>query len=395
MGPDQDSSPPCGAGAGGGGVSSRVDDVGSAPTAIHPANTPTPDPSPQGGGEELADQVRRAAASGTPLRIVGGDTKAFYGRMVQAEPLSLAGHRGIVDYDPSELVVTARAGTLLSEIEAKLEANGQRLAFEPPRFGAESTIGGVVSAGLSGPRRPFAGAVRDCVLGVKILDGRGRVLRFGGQVFKNVAGFDAFRLMAGALGCLGVILEVSLRVTPRPRREMALALEMGANAARTRICELMRRPTPLSGAYHEAGRLHLRLAGGEAGVEAMAAELGGEDEPMAFWDVVRDQRRGAQGGDGPLWRLSLPQTAPIPACGDVAAWDWAGALVWMRSRRSAEDVWHETATVGGHATLFRGAGPGDEVFQPLAPAMLTLHQRLKAALDPAGVLNPGRMYGAL
>jgi len=345
--------------------------------------------------QALADRVRDAAASGTPLRIVGGGTKAFYGRQTQGETLSLADHCGVVEYDPSELVITARAGTLLSEIEAKLEAHGQRLAFEPPRLGAESTIGGVVAAGLSGPRRPFAGAVRDCVLGVKILDGRGEVLRFGGQVFKNVAGFDAFRLMAGALGCLGVILEVSIRVTPKPRREVALALEMGSDAARTRLCELMRRPVPLSGAYHEAGRLHLRLAGGEAGVAAMAEELGGEDEPMAFWDVVRDQRRAGLAGDGPLWRLTLPQTAPIPSCGDAVAWDWAGALVWLRSDRAADEIWSAAAAAGGHATLFRGARPGEEVFQPLAPPMLALHQRLKAALDPAGVLNPGRMYGAL
>jgi glycolate oxidase FAD binding subunit len=345
--------------------------------------------------DALADRVRQAAASGTPLRIVGGDTKAFYGRQVQGEVLSLSGHRGIVEYDPSELVITARAGTLLSEIEAKLAAHGQRLAFEPPRFGAASTIGGVVAAGLSGPRRPFAGAVRDCVLGVKILDGRGQVLRFGGQVFKNVAGFDAFRLMAGALGCLGVILEVSLRVTPDPRRELAVGLDLGSEAARTRVCELMRRPVPLSGAYHEAGRLHLRLAGGEAGVAAMAAELGGEEEPTAFWDVVRDQRRAALAGDAPLWRLTLPQTAPIPDCGEAVAWDWAGALVWMRSDKPGVAIWDAAAAAGGHATQFRGAPPGEEVFQPLAPAMLALHQRLKAAFDPAGVLNPGRMYGAL
>jgi glycolate oxidase FAD binding subunit len=345
--------------------------------------------------ETLAEQVRQAAASRTPLRIVGGDTKAFYGRQTQGEPLSLADYRGLVEYDPSELVITARAGTLLSEIEARLEAHGQRLAFEPPRFGAESTIGGVVAAGLSGPRRPFAGAVRDCVLGVKIVDGRGRVLRFGGQVFKNVAGFDAFRLMAGALGCLGAILEVSIRVTPKPRRELVLALEMGPVEARAWLGELMRRPVPLSGAYHEAGRLHLRLAGGEAGVAAMAAELGGEDEPLAFWDAVRDHGQAALAGDAPLWRLTLPQTAPIPACGDVVAWDWAGALAWLRSEKPADAIWNAAAAAGGHATLFRGAQPGEEVFQPLAPAMLALHQRLKAALDPAGVLNPGRMYGAL
>jgi len=344
---------------------------------------------------ELAAQVRRAAAAKTPLRIVGGDTKAFYGRQIDAEPLSVAGHRGIIDYDPSELVVVARAGTPLDEIEARLTACGQRLAFEPPRLGLESTIGGVVAAGLSGPRRPFSGAVRDCVLGATILDGRGQVLRFGGQVFKNVAGFDAFRLMAGALGCLGVILEVSLRVTPAPRREMAVALEIESNAARTRVCELMGRPTPLGGAFHDGERLHLRLSGGEAGVAALAAELGGENEALAFWDAVRDLRHPAVAGDERLWRLSLPQTAPIPAVGEIAAWDWAGSQVWLRSARSARDIWQSTAAAGGHATLFRGAEADEEVFQPLAPAILALHQRLKAALDPAGIFNSGRMYGAL
>jgi glycolate oxidase FAD binding subunit len=364
-----------------------------------PARTPTAGPAPQGGWEqdltaELADRVRRAAAAKTPLRIVGGDTKAFYGRDIDAGPLNLAGHRGIVSYDPSELVVVARAGTPLAEIELRLAACGQQLAFEPPRLGKASTIGGVVAAGLSGPRRPFAGAVRDCVLGATILDGRGQVLRFGGQVFKNVAGFDAFRLMAGALGCLGVILEVSLRVTPSPRRETALALELASDAARTRLCELMGRPTPLSGAFHDGARLHLRLAGGEAGVAALAAELGGEAEPLDFWDKVRDLRHPSLAGDV-LWRLSLPQRAPILPLGEVMAWDWAGSQVWMRSDATPAAIWDAATAAGGHATLFRGAKTGEEVFQPLAPAMLALQQRLKAALDPAGILNPGRMYGAL
>ena len=394
-----DSPPPrgagSGAGSGGGGLSSREPGL-AGPQGARGAPPPTPGPFPQGGGEQdLADQVRRAAAAKTPLRIVGGDTKAFYGRRTEGETLSVAGHSGIVAYDPSELVVVARAGTPLAEIEARLDECGQRLAFEPPRFSAASTIGGVVAAGLSGPRRPFSGAVRDCVLGATILDGRGQVLRFGGQVFKNVAGFDAFRLMAGALGCLGVILEVSLRVTPAPRRETALALALASNAARTRIGELMRRPTPLSGAFHDGERLHLRLSGGEAGVTAMMAELGGEEEPVAFWNAVRDLRHPTLAGEGVLWRLSLPQTAPVPQLGDVAAWDWAGSLLWMRSERPAERVWEAAAAVGGHATLFCGAGAGADVFQPLAPAVLALHQRLKAAFDPAGVLNPGRMYGAL
>ena len=268
---DADSPPPRGAGVGGGGCRTRAS-PSRAGLEFVSGSAPPPAPPLRGRGRRAGKLVRRAAAANTPLRIVGGDTKAFYGRTVDAEPLSVAGHRGIVAYDPSELVVVAKAGTPLAEIEQRLAACGQQLAFEPPRFGAASTIGGVVAAGLSGPRRPFSGAVRDCVLGATILNGRGELLRFGGQVFKNVAGFDGFRLMAGALGRLGVILEVSLRVTPSPRREAALVLEMTSEAARTRLCELMGQPTPLSGAFHDGERLHLRLSGGEAGVEAMAAE---------------------------------------------------------------------------------------------------------------------------
>jgi glycolate oxidase FAD binding subunit len=157
----------------------------------------------------------------------------------------------------------------------------------------------------------------------------------------------------------------------------------------------MRRPTPLSGAFHDGERLHLRLSGGEAGVAALAAELGGEEEPLAFWDAVRAHRHLALAGEGPLWRLSLPQTAPIPALGQVAAWDWAGAQIWVQSEAPATSIWEAAAKVGGHASLFRGARSGEEVFQPLAPAMLALHKRLKQAIDPAGILNPGRMYGTL
>ncbi|HEX3407990.1 MAG TPA: glycolate oxidase subunit GlcE, partial [Caulobacteraceae bacterium] len=310
----------------------------------------------------LADQVRRAAATHTPLRIVGGGTKAFYGRQAGGEPCSVAGHRGILSYDPSELVVTARAGTPLAEIEARLAEHGQRLAFEPPRLGAASTIGGVVAAGLSGPRRPFAGAVRDCVLGATILDGAGRRLRFGGQVFKNVAGFDLFRLQAGALGCLGVILEVSLRVTPAPRQELALALEIDQAPARGWLTDQMRRAGPLSGAFHDGARLHLRLSGGEAGVAAAAHaledELGAKAEPLSFWDQVREHAHPALAGDAPLWRLALAQTAPIPAVGEVVAWDWAGAQVWLRSDAPTSRIWEAAAAAGGHATRFRGGPAG-------------------------------------
>ena len=345
--------------------------------------------------EALAGQVRTAAASHTPLRIIGGDTKAFYGRQVGGEPLNLGGHRGVVAYDPAELVITVRAGTPLSEVEAALAANRQQLAFEPLDFGPASTIGGVVAAGLAGSRRPFGGAVRDSLLGATILDGRGRRLRFGGQVFKNVAGFDAFRLQAGALGSLGVILEVSLRVAPTPPRELALAFEMEATPARGWLTHLLRRPTPLSGAFHDGAQLHLRLSGGEAGVTAMAAELGGEAESLALWDTLRRHGHPRLAAEPRLWRLSLPQAAPAPAIGELLAWDWAGSQLWFRSDQAPAAIFAAAEGAGGHASLFRGSDPGEEVFQPLAPPVLALHQRLKAALDPAGVLNPGRMYGAL
>jgi len=345
-------------------------------------------------GDELAGRVRAAGADGAALHIVGGDTKAWYGRRTGGEALDISGHRGVVAYEPSELVITARAGTPVMEIEALLAGHGQRLAFEPPVFGPASTIGGAVAAGLAGPRRPFAGAVRDFVLGIRVLDGRGRPLRFGGTVFKNVAGFDAFRLMAGALGCLGALLEVSLRVTPAPAARIALAFETDWPASRNRLAELMRRPLPLSGACHDGRRLHLRLCGPEAGVREAAHELGGEEEPLAFWEGVRHMTHGLLAAPR-LWRLSAPQTAELADLEGDWWWDWAGAQRWLVSEERPERIRAAAASAGGHATLFRGARGGEEVFTPLAAPLFELHRRLKNAFDPLGVLNPGRMYEGL
>ena len=342
--------------------------------------------------EALAAAVRDAAANRTALRIEGGGTRAFHGRPVAGEPLSLADHSGVIDYDPSELVVTARAGTPLAEVEALLDTENQMLCSEPPSFGAGGTLGGAVATGLSGPRRPFAGALRDYVLGARVLDGQGQALRFGGTVFKNVAGFDAFRLMAGAHGCLGAILEVSLRVTPRPRAEAALAFDMSGEAARAWVTGLMRRPLPLSGAFHDGSRLHLRLSGGETAVAVTSRELGGEAEPLEVWRNIRDVTHPACAASPVLWRIALPQTAAPPEL-DGAAWDWGGAVRWLPADRIDPAIWGLAARWDGHATLWRGAE--DQVFQPLAPPIFKLHQRLKAALDPAGVFNPGRMYEGL
>ena len=337
----------------------------------------------------LADAVRAAAADRRALEIRGAGTRAGQGRPVAGERLEVAGHRGVVDYDPAELVLTARAGTPLTEIEALLAANGQMLAFEPPRLGRGGTLGGAVATGLSGPRRPFTGALRDYVLGVRILDGRGQVLRFGGTVFKNVAGFDAFRLMAGAHGELGVLLDISLRVVPRPAVEAARTLDLAPEPARQRVAELMRRPLPLSGAFHDGERLHLRLSGGRAGVAATADLVGGAEADPGDWTAIRDLAHPVLSGGEGLWRIALPRTGPA---GDFEAlpWDQAGGVRWLRAPAPPIGAEAAAAALGGHLQRIRGAaGPA---FQSLPAPLLALHRRLKAALDPEGILNPGRMY---
>lgn len=342
--------------------------------------------------EQLAERVRAAHAAGTPLAIVGGGTKAWLGRPVQGERLDVSGHRGIVSYEPTELTLTARAGTPLAEIEAVLAERGQRLAFEPPHHGASATLGGTVACNLSGPARPYAGACRDFVLGVRILNGRGEVLRFGGEVMKNVAGYDLSRLMAGAQGTLGVLLEISLKVLPRPAAELTLALELDAAAAVERFNLWAGQPLPITAACHVGERAYVRLAGAESAVRAARLKLGGEvmDAGEVFWASVRELRHGFFGAPGSLWRLSLPPAAPVdPRLHQFI--DWGGAQRWLYSETPQ---WEAAAAAGGHATCLRGR-ERTQVFQPLASGLLALHQRLKAAFDPKGILNRGRLYPEL
>jgi glycolate oxidase FAD binding subunit len=309
--------------------------------------------------------------------------------------LDVSGHRGIVSYEPSELVVTARAGTPLAEIEAVLAEHGQLLPFEPPHFGPGATLGGMVAAGLSGPRRPWGGSVRDAVLGVRLINGQGEALRFGGQVMKNVAGYDLSRLMAGALGSLGVLLEVSVKALPRPAEERTRMFELSAEAADVRQLEWGRLPLSLSGTLYDGERLFVRLCGSTQGVAAGLAALGGEEVSEGPWRAAREQTLPFFQGDGPLWRISLPAAAPTLGLPGRTLTEWGGALRWLRTDLSAELVRQRAAALGGHATLFRGHDGTGEVFQPLAPALLALHQRVKRALDPHGILNPGRMYAGL
>lgn len=358
---------------------------------------PTPTNSMDDTLRVLAESVRRATAERRPLRIRGGGTKDFYGRAVAGETLATGAYRGLVDYEPSELVVTARAGTPLSELEAELAARGQMLPFEPPHFGAGATLGGCVAAGLSGPRRPYAGAVRDFVLGARMLDGRGQDLSFGGRVMKNVAGYDVSRLLVGSLGTLGVILEVSLKVLPRPGAEATLRLELPEAAAIETMNRWGGKPLPITATGYADGLLHVRLAGSENGVRAARAKIGGDEiaDGAAFWHGVREHSHAFFAGANPLWRLSVkPTAAPIELPGRQFI-EWGGALRWWVTDAPEHEVRGAAMRAGGHATLFRGAHPGQAVFAPLAPPLARIHERLKKAFDPEGILNPGRMYPAL
>lgn len=343
--------------------------------------------------EALIERVRQAAAARMSLRILGGGSKAFYGRACPGEDLDLSGHVGDIRYEPSELVLTARAGTKLAEIEALLAANAQMLPFEPPHFSPAASLGGMVAAGLSGPRRPWGGSLRDAVLGVKLLNGRGEVLRLGGQVMKNVAGYDLSRLMAGALGTLGVLLEVSIKVLPRPAEERTLMFELDASTAAARLIEWGRQPLPLSATLYHEGRLYVRLSAGGRCLQAASAQLGGEEADAGIWNAVREQTLPFFRRDLPLWRISLPPAAA--AVPGVGLSEWGGALRWLASDEPAARIRLRVASLGGHATLFRGHAGAGEVFHPLPPAMLALHRRIKQALDPHGLFNPGRLYEGL
>jgi glycolate oxidase FAD binding subunit len=354
------------------------------------------------GGEEailgeLTERIRAAALAQQGLRLKGSGSKDFYGESLAGEVLELGAFRGIVDYEPSELVITARCGTPLSELEAALGTHHQFLAFEPPAFGAATTLGGVIAAGLSGPRRPYAGAARDFVLGTRLLTAQGEHLRFGGQVMKNVAGFDVSRLLCGSLGILGVITEVSLKVMPRPRLEETLRLELPATEAVEAFNRWAALPLPLSGAAWWQASAWLRLSGAPPAVRAACERIGGEKLPAAeaetFWDDVRHCRLAIFASDS-LWRLSVPAaTARLPLPGEPLI-DWGGAVRWYANLPAETPVREIALAAGGTALGWRGANTGGR-FHPLTPAVADLHRRLKERFDPAGIFNPGRLLAGI
>jgi glycolate oxidase FAD binding subunit len=354
----------------------------------------------------IIDQVNDARAREAPLEIRGGGSKLFFGEAAPGEPLDVTRLTGITSYEPTELVVTVRAGTRLADLEAALQEHGQCLPFEPPRFAAGGTVGGMVAAGLSGPARATSGSVRDHVLGVTLLNGHGEILAFGGQVAKNVAGYDVSRLLAGSLGILGVLCEVSLKVLPVSTATATLCFDCDSGMALAKFREWASQPLPISATAWHSGRLYVRLAGARAAVASACTRLGGTqlapEQAESWWLSVRDHSHaffaldsaGVARGES-LWRLSLPAAAPPLELPGLQFIEWGGAERWCKASAAAGQVRRAATALGGHATLIRGADRSCGVFAPLSDVSMRIHRGLKQAFDPLQIFNRGRMYADL
>ena len=348
--------------------------------------------------EKLQQQVMQAYEHNTPLNIIGGNSKAWYGREPQGEPLHVSGHSGIVNYMPSELVITVRAGTKLSEIADALDKHGQRLPFDPPYFGEDATIGGTVACNFSGPRRPYAGSCRDFMLGCTMLNGKGEKLRFGGEVMKNVAGFDVSRLMAGSLGTLGVLLDVSLKVLPHRLAEQTVVIDADFKQAIKLMNHWAGTPLPVTAMCTDGNLVYFRICGTPSAVERSMRDIGGsiDEDGKAFWKDLREHQLDFFQSDAPLYRLSVPPAAVFEPLAGVKESDWlmgwGGAQRWLKSNVDFAAVQTYAQKLGGHAKLLRGGDREAEVFPSLPSALMALHKQLKHSFDPKGLLNPGRMY---
>ena len=350
--------------------------------------------------EQLQHSINDALQQNHSICIRGSGSKDFYGGEINGIALSTKNHKGIINYEPKELVITARSGTSLLEIETTLANEGQMLAFEPPYFAADATLGGTIACGFSGPRRPYAGAARDFVLGTRIINGHAEVLRFGGEVMKNVAGYDVSRLMVGALGTLGLILDVSLKVLPLPEQEITMMLECTIDDAIRLMNEWAGSPLPLSAACYDGAHLYIRLSGTPTAVIAGSQRIGGEQiqDSQAFWKSIRELEHGFFNRNETLWRFSMPSTTPYFDLPGKQLIDWGGAQRWYipdsnhdTEKRSALN--QSIEALGGHATLFyTNDSHSEERFHPLTPALFALQRKLKHSFDPQGVFNPGRLY---
>ncbi len=348
--------------------------------------------------DKLLTQVTVAAKQKAPLLITGGSSKNFYGNKVEGETISTAEHTGIIEYQPSELVVTVRSGTLLSELEAELKANNQMLAFEPPQHSASTTIGGVVACGLSGPRRAACGAARDFVLGTTIINGKAEKLRFGGQVMKNVAGYDASRLMVGAQGTLGLLLDISLKVLPLNETEISLKLKTEDAESGKKIQQWIRQGLPITASCFLKDTLYIRLGSTPSAVKqsltVISRDFSNEEIDNGFWLQIKNQQHEFFTRSDRLWRCSHQATSELYEDAQDQLLEWNGALRWIHSDKNLHAIAEQH---GGHAQRYPLAGGNEQsdIFQPLSPGLTKIHQRLKQAFDPNNILNPGRLYSNL
>ena len=349
--------------------------------------------------EALRKQILSARKKDQKLNIAGGGTKGFMGRIADsyAGTLSLAEHTGIVEYHPVELIMTVRAGTRIADIEAALAEEGQCLHFEPPRFGDASTLGGTLACNLSGPARPWSGSVRDQVLGVRLLNGKGEHLRFGGQVMKNVAGYDVSRLQAGAMGTLGAITEISLKVMPKPAMALTLVEDMPQSDVIRYMNQRAGESKPITGAAWVDGKVYLRLSGAKSAVEATAEKWSGQvmEQGDDFWKQLQHMQHEFFAGDEPLWRFSIGSTAADPELEGPWLIDWAGSQRWYRGEADMAKLESMAKRAGGQVSLFRGGDRTDDVMHHQPEALQTIQKRLKESFDPDGLFNPGRLYSWL
>lgn len=349
----------------------------------------------------LQHQLLSAYKHNTKCRIESGNTKYFMGNESVGETISTQQHKGIISYDASELVITARSGTSLKEIEETLAEKNQILAFEPAIFNDTSSLGGTIACNLSGPSRPYYGAARDFVLGSKIINGKGEVLQFGGQVMKNVAGYDASRLMAGAYGTLGLILEVSLKVLPRPSNEITIKIEQPIDTAIKTINTLSAQNLPISASCYDNHHLYIRLSSSEKNTQAASTIICKQtacneiDNSQLFWQQLRHQQHEFFNTDLPIARLSLPATTNNIELEGEQLFEWGGALRWLKGNTAIDKIRQSVQALNGHATAYKNFDSTAEYFQPLDSGLEVIHQRLKKAFDPAGILNPGRLYKEL
>jgi glycolate oxidase FAD binding subunit len=342
---------------------------------------------------EIASTIQEALDEKKALQICAGNTKQFYGRSINGTSISLAQHTGIIEYEPSELYVTARSGTPLSEIEKAVTDQNQILPCEPPHFGGSATLGGSIACGLAGPRRVSAGHVRDCVLGIEIVNGKGELLRFGGKVMKNVAGYDVSRLMCGALGTLGIIMTVSLRLLPKPESEQTIALSVDFETAVNKLNHWANTPIPITASFYDGKELFIRLSSSTTAVKACTKSIGGEitDTGHLLWNSIKEHEHSFFTTQNPLWRISVPPNTQKLNLPGEHVMEWNGALRWYSSDADEQTIRIEAERVGGHATLFKG-DITHQVFHPLPKTSMKVHKKLKQVFDPAGILNPGKMF---